>query len=465
MSKYLLSLLLSSAVSIAVSAETWHPVETSGAGEWFIRSVRNSRPEVEKFYLEKLDKLAPAAERAKLAEEYHRTLEANFHSNRIEDAAIEKALNWKPGDYTWFNNTFYSRTGCTSWIIAPDASFSGACIVQKNRDYCGQNLLAVRIFRSMPGRYKVITVNDLWSSGAGAVMNEKGLMIVQNDGSSYDPPRHKVNVGCIFILRYIAEHCGTLDEAVAMLKKFHDSGIARSSSFYLLADLNSGMIMETTANHYSCAEVKFAYDVRSNSYILPGMASLAKTGKKGMLNGISRRFNATEFLRLTLNEKGKIAPADLMKLARHRDPEEEKTGFRQICFKNSLSSIMFVPDRMHPEYLSAAFVAVGPQRHTVFLPIPMGLSKMPESIINGQWGKMALELHSKWPLDHNRLPEFETLENQFIREYLEVKEQARIHLLNNRRDEAVKLLDDLFMRQYTAAKEFMSRQLKSDCPK
>lgn len=459
MSKNFVSRLFLSLLPLAVHAEVWHPVETSAPGEWFIRSVQYSRPVIEKTYLAKLDKLAPYEERLRRAETYHRTIEEHFSANRLEDAAIEKALNWKPGDYTWFNNTFYSRTGCTSWIIAPDASFSGACIVQKNRDYMGQNFLSVRLFRSMPGRYKIITVNDLWSSGAGAVMNEKGLMIVQNDGSGFDRSSRNVNVGCIFILRAIAEHCATLDEAMAMLKKFYNLGLARSASFYLLADLNRGMIMEATPNKYACAEVNSAFDVRSNSYLLPGMAAVAKTSKKGLLNGVSRRFNATEILRTTLNEKGRISPEDLIRLARSRDPEEEKTGFRQVCFKNSLASTMFVPDRMYPQYLSVTFVALGPQRHTVFLPVPMGISKIPESLTNGQWGTMALELHKKLPLDHDRLAGFEKLEAKFIREYFETREAARIHLRNNRRDEAVKLLDELFARHYAEAWQFMTSQL------
>ena len=33
-------------------------------------------------------------------------------SNRREEEAIEKALNWPKGDFTWHNNKFYTRTGC-----------------------------------------------------------------------------------------------------------------------------------------------------------------------------------------------------------------------------------------------------------------------------------------------------------------------------------------------------------------
>lgn len=158
---------------------------------------------------------------------------------------------------------------------------------------------------------------------------------------------------------------------------------------------------------------------------------------------------------MTLTGKGKIAPADLMKLARLRDPEQEKAGFRQVCMKYTLASTMFVPDRMYPQYLSATFVSLGPTRHTVFIPVPMGVSVIPESLSNGDWGKKALELAKKLPLDHKRLPEFEKLENKFITEFFATREKARQLLLARKRTAAVKLLDELFIRQYEEAQKFL----------
>lgn len=455
--KYIFTLCLAISLITLCCGEEFYPVEDTTPGNWFLFSIKASRQQAAKSYLEKLDKLDPYPERLRCAEEYHRMLEEKFHANRAEDAAIEKALNWKKGDFTWHNNKFYARPGCTSWIIMPDVSSTGSCIVQKNRDYRGQNLLTFRLFRAAPGRYKVAVVGDLWNTGAGAVMNEKGLMIVQNDGTGrYYNPR-KVNVGCTFVLRYVAEHCADLQEAGAMLKKLHDSGILRSPSIYLLADPDQAMIFEGSAKRYASAPVTFGFEVRANNYLLPGMKMVCMRNKQNFLNGSSRRYDASEFLRTTLVEKGKIFPADLMKLARLRDPQQEKAGFRQVCMKNTLASIMFVPDRMFPQYLSVTFVALGPTRHAVFLPVPMGISAVPESLTNGSWGTRALALAAKLPLDHDQLPEFEKLEGKFISEFFEVREQARRKLLAGDRTAAIKLLDDLFRKQYRAAQEFLPR--------
>lgn len=460
--KFSLTLLLSGSLFLAGAQEKYIPVEDLTLGNWFVTSIQKSRAEREKGYLDKLDKLKNAEYRAHFAEAFYRMLEVNgLPSCRAEDEAIERALNWKKGDFTFHNNYFYTRTGCTSWIITPEISSTGACMVQKNRDYKGQNLLSARLFRAMPGKYKIITVNDLWSSGAGAVMNEKGLMIVQNDGSSVLQSEWlpgKVNIGSIFTLRYVAEHCANLDEAVAMMKKLHRLGLVRSISLYLLADPERGMIFEATPRHFSCSEVNFSFEVRANNYLLPGMRGSVAQKRDAFLNGANRRYAASEFLRKVVENKGKVAPFDLMQLARFREPEiEKKYDYRSVCYKYSLASTMFVPDRQFPDYLSVTFVALGPQRHTVFLPIPMGLSAIPESLANGDWGTKAIKLSEKLPLDHHKLPEFEAVETRFIDEFFAAREAARKLLLTGKRQEAIKLLDELFRRQYAQAQEFLNR--------
>ena len=460
--KFSLTLLLSGSLFLAGAQEKYIPVEDLTLGNWFVTSIQKSRAEREKGYLDKLDKLKNAEYRAHFAEAFYRMLEVNgLPGCRAEDEAIERALNWKKGDFTFHNNYFYTRTGCTSWIITPEISSTGACMVQKNRDYKGQNLLSARLFRAMPGKYKIITVNDLWSSGAGAVMNEKGLMIVQNDGSSVLQSEwfpSKVNIGSIFTLRYVAEHCADLDEAVAMMKKLHRLGLVRSISLYLLADPERGMIFEATPRHFSCSEVNFSFEVRANNYLLPGMRGSVAQKRDAFLNGANRRYAASEFLRKVVENKGKVAPLDLMQLARFREPEIEKSyKYRSVCVNASLASTMFVPDRQFPDYLSVTFVALGPQRHTVFLPIPMGLSAIPESLTNGDWGTKAIKLSEKLPLDHHKLPEFEAVETRFIDEFFAAREAARKLLLTGKRQEAVKLLDELFRRQYAQAQEFLNR--------
>ena len=448
--------LLCCAASLAAAGELY-PTEYTTPGKWFLDSIKNSVAAKESYYRTRLDKLNPAAERPKLAEDFHRMIEEHFIANREEDSAIEKALNWKKGDFTWHNNRFYSKTGCTSWFIHPELSITGAAMLQKNRDYTGQNLISARLFRSMPGRLKVLTVGDLWSSGAGAVMNEKGLMITQNDGLCWEGQPRKVSLGCVFVLRYLAEHCASADEALAVLQKMYDRGFMRDGDLYFIADANKGYVVETTTNHAAYAEITFGFEVRANNYLLPGLRSLGKQKREHFLNGASRRYLASEFLRERSLEKGKISPLDLMDLSRYRDVELEKASWRQVCMKNTIASTMMVPDKQYPQYLSAAFISIGPPRHTIYLPIPMAATAIPDDLTNGEWGLRAFALREKTGLDHNMLADFKKLETSMVEEFFEVREAARKLLRAGKRQEAVALLDKCFIKQYNQAKDFLEK--------
>jgi hypothetical protein len=453
--KRLLSTLLLSALAMSAS-ERLLPVEDTAPGAWFLHSVASHLKEHEPRYRARLDKLAPPEARARLAEDYLRTIEEKFIANRQEDAAIERALGWKTGDFTWHHNLFYARVGCTSWLVTPELSETGACMLQKNRDYTGQNLLSARLYRAAPGRYKILTVGDLWSSGAGAVMNERGVMITQNDApASFERSHRTVNVGSTFLLRYLAEHCATAQEALDTLRRFYAAGIMRDGDIYFIADPMRGFVAEATSHHVSAAEVPFAFEVRANNYLLPGMRLYGTRKQQAFLNGANRRYTASEFLRHAALERGAIGPLDLMRLSRLRDPAEEKAGHRQVCMKNTIASTMMVPDRMHPDLLSVAFVSLGPPRHTIFLPIPMALTDFPEDLANGDWGLRAFALADKLGLDHDRIPQFEALELQFLREFQEARHQARLLLRQGRRPEAVQLLNQLFHRQYRQATDFL----------
>jgi hypothetical protein len=151
-----------------------------------------------------------------------------------------------------------------------------------------------------------------------------------------------------------------------------------------------------------------------------------------------------------------VGPLDLTKLARLRNAAQEKEGVRQVCMQKTLCSTMFVPDRMFPEYLSAAYVVLGPPRHSIFLPVPMGLTALPESFADSRWGTRGLKLLEKLSLEHPYLKEFEALEAKFFREFEEVREKVRLLLLKNQRAEAQKLLLENFCRQYKEAGALMS---------
>lgn len=463
MNKIELLAVLFAALTLGAGEPVFHPVENASPGEWFLRSITPGRAKYEKYYLDRLDKLGAPEARAAFSAALLRLLDEVSVGNREEDAAIEKALNWRPGDFTFHYSRFFWRTGCTSWMVMPDVSATGTVMLQKNRDYSGQNLLSLRMFRAMPGRYKIAMMGDLWNPGACAVMNEKGLMIVQNDGPGGEPAPRKIGINCIQVLRLLAETCADAAEAEAMLKKLHTAGIVRGASIYLVADCGRGVIVEVTGRRLASARVGFGFEARANSFLLPGMESFKGTvrPRNKFLNGESRRYAATEFLASRLREKGLLSPVDLMDCSRLRDPEMEKQNWRQVCMKDTIASTLFVPDRAYPEMLSTVFIAIGPPRHTVYLPVPMGVTEFPEELACGDMGLLAFALREKYGLDHPRLDRFKALEKELIDEHFAVREEARKLLSVNRRTEAAALLTRNFRKQFAKVRNFLHRELET----
>ena len=462
MKKIELLVVLFAALAVGAGEPVFYPVESAFPGEWFLRSITPGRPKYEKYYLDRLDKLAPPEKRAAHAEAFLRLMDDVCVSNREENAAVEKALNWRRGDFTYHNIRFYAKVGCTSWMVLPDASATGAVMLQKNRDYDGQKLLALRIFRAMPGRYKIAMMGDLWSSGACAVMNEKGLMIVQNDGPGWESRLSRTGIGCISMLRLLAEQCADVAEAEALFRKLHVRGIVGGSSIYLIADLDRGVVIEATGRHLAVAHIDFGFEARANNFLLPGMSGLNKVldDRDAFLNGENRRFTATAFLASRLREKGMLAPRDLMDCSRMRDPETAKRKLRQICMKHTIASTLFVPDRAFPEMLSTVFIAIGPPRHTVYLPVPMGTTVFPEELANGDLGLVAFALRDKYGLDDpSHLARFEALEKELMDEHFAVCAEARKLLRANRRAEAAELLTKNFRKQFAKVRDFLQNEL------
>ena len=130
--------------------------------------------------------------------------------------------------------------------------------------------------------------------------------------------------------------------------------------------------------------------------------------------------------------------------------------------KHTIASTMFVPDRAFPEMLSTVFIAIGPPRHTVYLPVPMGATEFPEELADGDLGLVAFALRDKYGLDDPlHLDRFAALEKELMEEYSATCEKARIELRANRRKEAAELLTANFRKQFGKVRDFLQSELAS----
>ena len=122
----------------------------------------------------------------------------------------------------------------------------------------------------------------------------------------------------------------------------------------------------------------------------------------------------------------------------------------------SLETTCFELDAEFPAFLSCAYVSLGPQRHTVYLPVPMALRQLPDKMRDGRWAEMAYAHQEAFGPEHADLPKIVELENRFLAEFKATRDRARELLKDGKQDDAVKLLNDCFDRQYAEADKLMT---------
>ena len=436
----------------------FYEVKEGKAGEWFLDSVSDTIEKYEQEYREKLDKLAPYPQRKKIASKTNALLDTIAVSNNQEDRAIEKALGWNKWDFTYHNNRFYTQPGCTTWGINRFSSPTGCSIVHKNRDKAGQSSVSLKIYKAGSDRYKIMTAGDLWSAGCCGVMNEKGLVMTMNDGHrSWQENPKQETVSSAYLMRLVAEKCASVEEAVILVKKLYSGKIVRSSDIFFIADPDRVIVMECTPESMMYCDIEYHFEARANQFILPGMRSLGFQDKEKYLDGAARYYTASEELRTRLEKRKNhiFAFDDFMQVARHRNKEMEALSLRQICQKNTISSMLFAPHRDYPEVLSTLFLALGPVRHTVFIPVPFCVRNIPRSLVNGSWGSAAFERRDRTGLDHNKVEELFAWEKKMLSRYKKTHEKAHELLREGKTEESILLLEKVFLKEYSSAEKFL----------
>jgi hypothetical protein len=107
--------------------------------------------------------------------------------------------------------------------------------------------------------------------------------------------------------------------------------------------------------------------------------------------------------------------------------------------------------------LSYAYIALGPQQHTIYLPVPMSLDQLPDKLRDGSWAMLAYDLRAKVGTNPKYLAEFSAIEDKFLAEVEANREKARELLKSGQHDEAKKLLNGAFARHFKAADELLTR--------
>ena len=343
---------------------------------------------------------------------------------------------------------------CTSWMIHPSVSASGRMIVHKCRDNKVGPLDAdilysphgVKWMRLGANKEPLFAVNE---KGIATVMNDGDPMTLVHPGQKNKLKEERMWTSCGSLARQVMDQCDTAEQAAKLALHYSRSWIksAHGNSIFV-ADAKRAFLIDAGPGYAEAKELTGGICIITNCMHFPGIETYSTRGVGPLRSDRAREAN----VRASLQENqigGKYTVKGVIVTSRKRC--QNKYSLKFPCRKNSLSAVCFEIDPEFPAQLTTAYVALGPQQHTVYLPTPMALTQFPDFIRNGGWSDLAYELRKREGYDHRYLPRFIELEDRLFAEYDRVREEARALLKDGKKAEAEKLLNDCYQRHYEAA--------------
>jgi len=353
-----------------------------------------------------------------------------------------------------------SADACTSWAIHRSCTKSGMMIIQKCRDSFPGRLDADIRVAPNGWRWMRIGSNQHYPNFG---MNEKGVAITMNDGDQTDikhPGKERAGMSAALTIRMVVTNCETAEEGVEMIKAVGRNGLKLgSNASYLVADPKHAYLIDLAHGYAEVKAITGGTVVITNTWHLPGGEEIST---KSLTHGRSDRAREAN-TRMALQksrQNGKYTVRGCFDVSRMPCGKLHRERFPYRVGKgggNSLGSSCFELDAEFPAYLSYAYLALGPQQHTIYLPIPMSLTRLPEKLGDGSWAMLAYDLRAKVGTNPEYIKEIAELEDKFLANVETDRAKARELLKAGRNEEAAKLLNDAFERHFAAADALLTR--------
>ena len=343
---------------------------------------------------------------------------------------------------------------CTSWMIHPSCSATGRMIVHKCRDNRVSPLDAdiqytrhgVKWMRLGANKEPLFAVSE---RGIATVMNDGDPMTLVHPNTDKSLHDARMWTSCGSLARQVMDECTTAEQAVKLALHYSRNYIksAHGNSIFV-ADPKRAFMIDAGPGFAEYKELTGGICIITNCMHFPGIETYSTRGVGSLKSDRAREANVRASLRKH-QVGGKYTVKGVVATSRMRC--QGKFAEKYPCRKNSLSGVCFEIDPEFPASLTTAYVALGPQQHTIYLPTPMALTQFPDFIRNGGWSDMAYKLREREGYDHRYLPKFVALEDRIFAEYDRVREEARKLLKENKKEEAEKLLNDCYTKQYEEA--------------
>jgi len=355
--------------------------------------------------------------------------------------------------FGWHENTFASLElfgdatpptphECTSWILWPDLTGGQSVVLHKCRDSNVRELGVT--LRHIPGYNKWLGLGNLGRLSPCMGINDKGLALAMNSGES---TRENENAGLTTpdIARVLLEQCSSAEEALDMYRRIistHSYAHGANGTIFFLMDRHDGIVIENTAWRMASGKLDYGFLIRSNSWHLPGIEAYSCASYKYTHGCEYREVQVRSALKDAFAAHGRIGLEDSWAISRCREGGWQDE-YRAVCtmFTNSCST--FQIDLEYPEALATAFVAAGPPCHTVYLPMPIVIDEIPESMMNGSWAAAAFARQTESKMEADIQP-FVDLEKQIMELYGNACAIAKGLLNNCEKQAAINILRGAF---------------------
>ena len=352
-----------------------------------------------------------------------------------------------------------AATACTSWMIHPSATASGRMLVQKCRD-SRVTPLDADIRRSRHGvkwmrigMYKHVALFAVSERGLVAIMNDGDDLTLKHPCKALPINDARMWTACAEMMRQMMDECTTAEEAVKLALHYGRNRIqaARGGTMFI-ADAKRGFMVDLGSGYAEVKELTGGMIIITNCMHLPGVEEFSIKPVTGVRSDRAREANTRAELRKR-RVNGKYTVKGTMETSRLLCKKDMTKKYP--CRRNSLGGCCFEIDPEFPAELTTAYIALGPQQHTVYLPTPMALEQFPKEIFDSSWADMAYKLREAVGHDHQYIARFDAFEARALAEYDQVREEARALLKAGKKAEAVKLLTACYQRQYDEALKLM----------
>ena len=347
-----------------------------------------------------------------------------------------------------------AAVACTSFTVCPTVSETGRMLIQKCRDSKLSKLDAD--IRVAPGGRRWMRIGA--DGGSMFAMNDRGVAVTVNTGNQLqgdDIPAKAPKQRAVF--NRIMETCSTAEEGIPLIKEY----FRNPAGIYMIADAKQAFLVEAGAGYGEHLEIPDGILIVANEMRLPGIEQYNCPAADGMARQRARVANTRAALKKTRDRNGKYTRRGMFAASRQRNGKaiKDHNVFRQISPRSgvgSISAVCFEPDGEFPAELSTAYIALGPQRHTVYLPCPMALAQFPKKFRDGSWAELANQLRARQGEANPLLRRIVALEDEMLDEYDRTREEARKLLRAGKTDEAKQLLNRCFEAHFRKADALMT---------